>query len=147
RASCRQPGFTLVELMTAVAILAIIAGIAIPAFDNFLLSARLRAYANDFVAAVLLAKSEAKKRTTAVVLCKSNNGLTCSASGGWEQGWIVASGSSVIRYQQATDSGYRIFAAVDSFTFQANGFGSTPATVTVCRSSPAADFKREVTVS
>lgn len=36
-----------------------------------------------------LARSEAIKRNSPVVLCKSVNGQACAAAGGWEQGWIT----------------------------------------------------------
>ncbi len=38
---------------------------------------------------LLLARSEAIKRESRVVLCKSSNGATCATTGDWQQGWIV----------------------------------------------------------
>lgn len=143
----RGRGFSLVELMVTVAVAAILLGIAIPSFDRFILKNRLNTYASAFSASARLARSEALKRNTAVTLCKSSDGLSCVTSGGWEQGWIVLSGTTVIRRQQAVGAGYLLSSSVSSLTFQPNGFGSTPATVTACRSSPLGDEERVVTVS
>lgn len=143
----KDRGFTMVELMMALVILAILAGLAIPSFDSFVLNSRLRAYANSFSSSAQLAKSEAKKRNAAVTLCKSANGTSCTTSGGWEQGWIVLSGTTVLRHQQAVVSGYLLSSSTNSLTFQSSGLGSTQATVTMCRSSPLGSAERVVTVS
>ena len=52
-------------------------------------SVRLTSAANDLFASLLLARSEAIKRSSRVTLCKSADGTACSSTGGWEQGWIV----------------------------------------------------------
>ncbi|WP_187806963.1 GspH/FimT family pseudopilin [Aquipseudomonas alcaligenes] len=142
-----EQGFTLVELMVALVVMAILVGLAVPAFDNFVLRNRLRTFANSFSASAQLAKSEAMKRNSTVTLCKSSNGTSCSNSGDWEQGWIVLSGTTVIRHQQAAPTGYSLSSSVASLTFQPSGFGSTQATLTICRSSPVGSEERVVTVS
>lgn len=140
-------GFSLVELMVALAVAAILAAIAIPAFDSFILSNRLSSYASAFSASARVARSEAMKRNLPVTLCKSSNGTSCSTSGGWEQGWIVLSGTTVISRQQATVTGYVLSSSINSLTFQPNGLGATQSTVTVCRASPLGAQERQVTVS
>jgi type IV fimbrial biogenesis protein FimT len=145
--SRRGLGFSLVELMVALAVMGILIGIAIPAFDSFILSHRLSSYASAFSASARVARSEAMKRNLPVTLCKSSNGTSCSTSGGWEQGWIVLSGTTVIKRQQATVTGYLLSSSVDSLTFQPNGLGATQSTVVVCRSSPLGTEERQVTVS
>lgn len=145
-------GFSLVELMVAVAVAGILAAIAIPAFDSFILSNRLNAYASDFSAGARVARSEAMKRKLPVILCASSDGTGCADtdpdySGGWERGWIVLSGTTVIKRQQATVVGYLLLASSNRITFQPNGLGTTQTTVTVCRSSPLGTQERLVTVS
>ncbi len=143
----RTAGFTLVELLVGVAVMAVLLSIAVPSFENLVLSNRLRSYSNDLVASAQLAKSEAMKRRTPVTLCKSANGTSCASGGDWEQGWIVLAGSTVVRRAPAAASGYRVSSSTNSLTFQPSGVGSTQATLTVCRSAPVGSQERVVTIS
>lgn len=140
-------GFSLVELLVALVVMAVLAAIAMPAFDNYILKSRLSTYASSYFASTQLARSEALKRNVPVTLCKSSNGSSCTTLGGWEQGWIVLSGSTVIRRQAALPGGYLFSSSVNSLTFQPTGFGSTQATLTACRSAPLGGEERVVTVS
>jgi type IV fimbrial biogenesis protein FimT len=85
-------GFTLVELMVVVAILALLAGIAAPNFSSMIKDSRLSSANADFMAALQLAKSESVARVTQVSMCRANGDFTgCAASGNWTQGWIIFS--------------------------------------------------------
>lgn len=85
----RLKGFTLIELMVAVAILAILLAVGVPSFQSFIASSRLTTANNDFVSAMALARSEAIRRGSRVTVCKSADGSTCTDAGGWHQGWLV----------------------------------------------------------
>lgn len=82
-------GFTLVELVTTLAVAAILLSLAVPSFGTFVKNNRLITQENDFVTAVNLARSEAIRRGNRVTLCKSSDQTSCAGSGGWDQGWIV----------------------------------------------------------
>ena len=82
-------GFTLVELLVSMAVMAILLTLAVPAFSEAMVSSRLTSVANSFLSHLYLARSEAIKRNGRAVLCKSADGLACSGSGGWHQGWIL----------------------------------------------------------
>lgn len=145
-------GFTLIELMVAIAILAILLGIAVPSFSDATLGSKLSSYANNFVASVNLARSEAIKRNTTVTLCASGDGSSCATSGGWEQGWIVACNTTspstvcnatgtdllIFHRQQAMPGGFKISesSAGRSIQFTSTGVGANQATLTICRATP-----------
>lgn len=83
----KQRGATLLELIVVLAVSAILLTIAIPGFSALFHSNRLTGTTNALVASLHLARSEAIKRSSRVVMCPSSGG-TCAA-GGWQQGWLV----------------------------------------------------------
>ena len=85
----RNCGFTLIELMVVVAICAILGVVAAPSLKSFVDSVKVSSASNVFLSGLYLARGEAIKRNARVVLCKSADGVSCTASGGWEQGWLV----------------------------------------------------------
>jgi type IV fimbrial biogenesis protein FimT len=142
-------GFTLVELMVTIAVVAVLLAIAVPSFNNATLGGKLSSYANNFVASAHLARSEAIKRNAAVTLCVSTNGTSCAA-GGWEQGWIVlaVSTATVVQRQQALPTGMKATGSVASLSFQPSGVGATSASVTICRATPTVGGQeRRVSIS
>ena len=83
---CR--GFTMVELMVVIAIAAILATLAFPSFRTLMQNQRLGTQANEFIADLNFAKSEAVKRVGLVGVCVSSDGATCTG-GSWEAGRVI----------------------------------------------------------
>lgn len=84
-----QGGFTLVELMVAITVFAIVAAVAIPSFTDMINNYRSVALAEDFVSALNYSRSEAVKRGTNVSICASKDGVICAGANAWSDGWIV----------------------------------------------------------
>jgi type IV fimbrial biogenesis protein FimT len=82
-------GFTLIEMVAVLAIASILTAGALPAFEAIGMRMNLSSFSNGFLSQLHLARSEAIKRSTRVVVCNSANGTSCASSGGWEQGTIV----------------------------------------------------------
>ena len=77
-------GFTLVELMITVVVLAIVVTLAAPSFSDLINRNRLIAAANEVVGVMQTARMEAVRRNTRVVLCPSSDGASCS-SANWQR--------------------------------------------------------------
>jgi type IV fimbrial biogenesis protein FimT len=83
-------GFTLVELMITIVVLAILLGLAVPAFKTLMQNDRQWVQQNGLVLSLNQARSEAIKNdmTGGVQMCSSSDGATCTGTP-WNQGWIV----------------------------------------------------------
>lgn len=90
----RQRGFTLLELMSSMSIAAVISTTAIPAFNGLVQRNRISTEINTFIAHLHYARSEAVKRGSRVVVCRSADGLACGRTEGWHKGWITFVDSS-----------------------------------------------------
>lgn len=86
-------GVTLIELLVALSVMAIVLTLGIPAFTDFFASSRMSAASNDVVSAMHLARSEAIKRRRSVVVCASTNASSpnpaCSGAANPGNGWLV----------------------------------------------------------
>lgn len=94
----KHAGFTLIELMVALAILAIIAGLAAPSFTQMIQRNRVAVAANDLLAALQLARTEAIRQRKPITACRRNEaGDACEDGTDWSVGWLVLSANGVIR--------------------------------------------------
>jgi prepilin-type N-terminal cleavage/methylation domain-containing protein len=84
----RQGGFTLIELMFTITVLAILLGFGIPNFRDFIRNSRMSAEANDILSGINLTRSEAVKRRAPVTLC-SGTAAACVNDGDFSDGWVV----------------------------------------------------------
>lgn len=91
KSNCQQ-GFTVLELMIAIALLAILLSVAVPSFISAIQNNRLAAQGNELITALQVARSEALKRSRPYAVCASDTSEetpTCGSS--WEEGWMVVS--------------------------------------------------------
>jgi len=89
RASSR--GFTLIEALVVVAMMAILAGLAAPSMIEFVNARQAETIARKIHADALFARSEAIKRDAPVLLCAGTTGACAAApaSTDWSAGWRV----------------------------------------------------------
>lgn len=140
-------GFTLIELMVTIAVLAIVISIAVPSFSNVLRENRTLAMTNELQGAIQLARSEAVKRRSNVMLCRRNAaGDACDNGADWAAGWIILSGTVVIK---AWDSAGSLVVAgpAAGLTFKSNGTVAATQNFAVNAPSCTGAQKRTLAVS
>ena len=76
----RSRGFTLIELVVVVAVIAIAAGFVAPNFGRVVAQHRLVAGSNDLLGIMHSGRLEALRTRTNVVVCASQNGSSCGGS-------------------------------------------------------------------
>ena len=82
-------GLTLIEILLALAVSAILLGLGIPAFSSLLGSSELTTRVNALSASLSLARSAAIREGSRGMVCQSRDGRRCSRGGDWSEGWIV----------------------------------------------------------
>ena len=135
----RNHGFSLFELVVAMAVVGILLAIAIPSFNYVTSSNRVASEVNGLLGDLQFARAEAIKEGQTVTACSSANGTTCSTTNAtsWNQGWIVFSdangnglvdGSDYVLRKQPQFSGNDTFSSsnnVSYITFNRIGFATT----------------------
>ena len=93
-----QAGFTLIELIIALAIGVIVMTQAIPSFLSTIRDSHLTTETNKLVADINIARSEAIKRGVNVIVCSSadpnlfdggDHDPDCGGANDWDTGWLV----------------------------------------------------------
>ena len=97
----RPAGFTLIELMMVVALLAVLMMIAAPSIRDITLTARMTGQTNDLITDLSVARAEAVKRGGRTAMCATATTAACAAvpptnacqcqNTTWNQGWIIFS--------------------------------------------------------
>jgi type IV fimbrial biogenesis protein FimT len=89
--ACRRAvkGFTLVEMLIVVAIMAILLALAVPSFNSTVRDNRVLSATNSLAASVAQARSEAVKRGRMVSICPSSGAYTNCVGTNWATGWII----------------------------------------------------------
>jgi type IV fimbrial biogenesis protein FimT len=130
-------GFTLIEIMVAVAVTVILLTVAVPNYINFMRSNKLSANVNSFVQALQFARLEARGR--GATLCASADQKSCdSKNKQWSNGWIIFSdydmdgevdaADDILRVGDALPAGFTIKVAAENgadgarVTFGRQGF-------------------------
>jgi type IV fimbrial biogenesis protein FimT len=160
-----QTGFTLIELVVTLAVLAIVVALGVSGLQYFTESNRAAAQNNLIIGTLTSARSEAIKRGARVVVCTSGNPTaatpSCLATSPWQNGWIVfvdnnqdgnytSPGDTLLGVSDKLTGGLTIHAddkgnnPVSAITFMPNGgMATSPSevTFTICTPDAATNLK------
>lgn len=161
-------GFTLVELMVVLIVLAVLVGMAMPSFTQMVNRNRLTAAANEMVASMQIARVEAVRRNMRVALCPSTDGSTC-AGADWSRLIVFAdangngnpgdAGDEVVRFVESEAAGLTVNASGNVATnnriaFASDGFarvgnaGARVGGISFCSPKlPEAENTRDIAVA
>lgn len=134
-------GFTLLELLVAVAVSTILLTIGIPSFLRMITENQRVSYSAEVYNALNYARSEAIAHNAPVVICKSKNESQCSTSGKWSDGWILFTNPAGAGTQPASaDNILRTHGPFKKFTLTSSALPNRVVYLPSGRASVQGDF-------
>jgi len=137
----RQRGFTLMELMTSVAVLGVLTAVAVPSFTNMINRNRLASQSNELLSAIQFARIEAIRSNARVTFCGSDSATADGeddCADGARPYWVVIGGGQQLRVFAVKDP-MQISTDLEKISFYADGLARDSATkalvageITVC---------------
>ena len=148
-------GFTLVELLVTMALVAILLAVGIPSYQSITTSNRMAGEMNALIGDLQVARSEAVKQGLTVTICPSNSTAApyaCSNSSNWSGGWVIfvgvssATSSNPLRLQPSL-GGTDVLqsnstTAVQAVSFNRNGFSTNTGSITLNDANSTVDRRR-----
>lgn len=115
RARQGQRGFTLTELLLALAVMGGLAAVAVPGMGNLIDNQRVRGASTDLFTALMRTRSEAIRRNTEVTLVPVT-------AGHWQDGWSIPDPTnSAVTFESHGAIPKAVIAGPDSVVYLGNG--------------------------
>jgi type IV fimbrial biogenesis protein FimT len=150
-------GFTLVELMITIVVMAIVLGLGVPSFMDTVRNNRIASASNEFVTSLTMARSEALKRGINVSVCVRDGDICSTTSTDWSAGWIVftddlapsgqidAPTDAVLMFSATSEANVEMPAGASSITFTPHGALSAES-ITVTKTGCKGKNKRVLSI-
>lgn len=152
-------GFTLIELMIAVAVFGVLISMAIPSFVDLVNAQRVKTVAGDLYASLAFARSEAIKRNDFIGICATDGTpatTVCQADSNWARGWMVftdtdddgtpSGNTSNVLKRQDTIANITLTGPAGNISYQRDGRLRAPATAFAVSSPNASIPMRTVSL-
>jgi type IV fimbrial biogenesis protein FimT len=145
-------GFTLVEMLVAVAVLSILGMVALPSMTAFSARNRVSALSSDFVSSLALARTEAARAGLSVLVLPADGGVTGNE---FAQGWnlyldrnsngTADTGDTLLRAYPALPTALKL-QGTSAIRFTALGY-LTPAAAVEFKLCPSAGLRDGVQIT
>lgn len=160
--SVKEKGFTLIELMITLAVLAILLTVAAPGMFTFIADARSDAQMSAIVSSLQEARTYSLKERRSVTVCGGSvtSAAVPSCDGSWDNGWAVfvensttigtfENADTVISVHDAIADNFDITKTNGSFiSFDGRGWAASGnGDFKVCESSNSSEYARQVLVA
>ncbi len=152
----RVAGFTLVELLVSVTVMAILLAVTVPSFKATVMNSRIAAQTDAFANALNYARNTAVSQNVNVMTCPAGAAGSTVCGANWQSGWIIvrqpAGGGNVLLQSFFTAPNDPVLSnvaiagvAANSVTFDSRGIATTQANFKTC-DNRGATFARSVEV-
>lgn len=136
----KSAGFTIIEALVVVAVIAILTTVATPSFIGVIARHRAKSAASDLQITLFRARSEALKRNANVTVSP--------VSSNWQNGWQILDAASVVLESYPAPKGVSIAGAPASVVYQSSGrVSATTAPSFLISSNGSASVQRCVSAS
>jgi type IV fimbrial biogenesis protein FimT len=133
-----QAGFTLIELVIALAVITILTGYAVPNYQAFKHNKMMTTEINRLVSSLHFARNQSIIYGSHVILCPSESLQSCDAVNHWHKGWLVFkddnrnrqldTNESILTTEQAMQGTLKATASVYRQKIRYDRLGASPGT-------------------